>query len=731
MTTILITRPQEQGRKTAERLAAKGFEAIVTPALAISPVEAALPASKFDGIMLTSAQALPWLAAQREIDRALPLFAVGERTADAARASGFTDVRAASGDRVALEALVRGALQPGARLLAPVGRDHHADVPEGLRSDGYAVETPVVYAAPFTEALTDEALAALRYDVADAVLHYSPRSAAGFITLLGKAGIDPAGLRLRHICLSQAVADALPASLKAKAIIAAQPDEDSLIEAVSANFHSGGTSDGRTGPVRGRKARTRAFAIDAKAVEAMPVSQGSEQAAATNQMDSAPVLVPPPIAESKPVSVPRVASPAAVPADPMPAGAFSGRDDGPAVDTPETPRPVSAQGPAMARHENRHAESAGANPQPVPSRRRVWPVALAAGLAGGVLGGAAVLFAAPYLPAGWFPAKKEPDVAALVRAQLDARLAALPAKSDVEAAQKAVAAEAHQRAQAIAGVQSALADLSRRVADAAQLARNAPDQVAAAQRALGELTKRVDLLDGVAKVPYDIVGLSKRVDDIAARKPEAPPDLAPLDKQLAAALASIADLRGQIEALAAKPPPDTGRPVRLHALATGIASALQRGAPYKTELDAAAAAGAAPAVIQPLSAFAAQGAPTGPALAKRFEPVATAILAALAPPPPADPGFMERFRLMVTGMVRVRPVGSNGGDTPAGLVARIESALTRGQFAEALNAWQGLPEAGKNAGAAFGAELQARAAAEAAARSLTEETTRALARQGQ
>jgi len=67
----------------------------------------------------------------------------------------------------------------------------------------------------------------------DAVLHYSPRSAANFVALAEKAGQAAALRRLHHYCLSVAVAAPLEAA-GATTEVAATPDEMALLALLDA-----------------------------------------------------------------------------------------------------------------------------------------------------------------------------------------------------------------------------------------------------------------------------------------------------------------------------------------------------------------------------------------------------------------------------------------------------------------------------------------------------------------
>ena len=85
---VLVTRPHPDNEATARALRARGFEVLLAPMLRFEPV--ALPddpAADYAAIIVTSANALravePQLAGRRLLE--LPLFAVGEHTASAAR----------------------------------------------------------------------------------------------------------------------------------------------------------------------------------------------------------------------------------------------------------------------------------------------------------------------------------------------------------------------------------------------------------------------------------------------------------------------------------------------------------------------------------------------------------------------------------------------------------------------------------------------------------------------
>lgn len=96
---LVVVRAEPGGTKTVERAAAMGLDARHMPLFAAQPLEWTPPnPADFDALMLTSAQA-PRLAGPGLAALAgLPLFAVGDATAAAARAAGLVVTAIGPGD---------------------------------------------------------------------------------------------------------------------------------------------------------------------------------------------------------------------------------------------------------------------------------------------------------------------------------------------------------------------------------------------------------------------------------------------------------------------------------------------------------------------------------------------------------------------------------------------------------------------------------------------------------
>ena len=232
---ILITRPEPDGERTAQALRARGHEVLLAPLLTIETLAADVGVPPWAAVLMTSANAARAVAAhaqRNEIVRA-PAFTVGDRSADAARAVGFTDVTSASGDAHDLIRLVADRVTDHKTpLLYLAGADRAADVAGALTAQGFTVRTAVAYRAVAATTLPDDAAAALKADRLDAVLHFSARTAAAFLDVArGSAALDKA-LSCQHYCLSPSGASRLQAAGAGRVTTAQRPDEAALLDLV-------------------------------------------------------------------------------------------------------------------------------------------------------------------------------------------------------------------------------------------------------------------------------------------------------------------------------------------------------------------------------------------------------------------------------------------------------------------------------------------------------------------
>jgi len=235
---LLVTRPQEDGERTAAVLRARGHVVMLAPLLRIEPVAADFGSGPFAAVLTTSANAARAIAAHAGIGelQRVPLYTVGSRSAEAARAAGFTMVRAADGDAHDLVKIVaREMVGARAPLLYLAGEDRSVDLAEALGHHGLTVRTAVAYRAAAAERLSREAEQAIAAGELDGVLHYSRRSAETFLRCADAADLRRRALALTHFCLSPQVAAPLSAAGAAHVRVAPRPEEEALLSLVGAS----------------------------------------------------------------------------------------------------------------------------------------------------------------------------------------------------------------------------------------------------------------------------------------------------------------------------------------------------------------------------------------------------------------------------------------------------------------------------------------------------------------
>ena len=86
---VLGLRDSDAADETAAALGRLGHEALLAPVIDIEPTPMPLPSGPFDALLATSRHAFTQAPDARGRGKRLPVFAVGRRTAEAARAAGF------------------------------------------------------------------------------------------------------------------------------------------------------------------------------------------------------------------------------------------------------------------------------------------------------------------------------------------------------------------------------------------------------------------------------------------------------------------------------------------------------------------------------------------------------------------------------------------------------------------------------------------------------------------
>jgi len=200
------------------------------PLLEVRPLNEPLCLCGVGALAFTSPNGVAAFA-RLEGGRGLPVFAVGDGTADAALAAGFATVTSAAGDVHDLIALIIARRQDfSGRLLRPGAREPAGDLDSALAACGIEATSCVVYETVATalHANSSEVRKLVSGQLAAVMIH-SPRAGRRLASMLD--GMTPVPARI--VCISAAAARPLVAA-GCTTVIAAHPSEAAMLAALGA-----------------------------------------------------------------------------------------------------------------------------------------------------------------------------------------------------------------------------------------------------------------------------------------------------------------------------------------------------------------------------------------------------------------------------------------------------------------------------------------------------------------
>lgn len=208
MTRTLVLRPQPGADATVAKARKLGLDAVAVPLFEVEAVAWDAPVvASFDGLLLTSANAVRMAGEGLKSLRGLKVYAVGEATAEAARETGF-DI-AATGD-AGVDRLL-GSIEPDLRLLHLCTADRREPVDTKQEIVPVAVYRSISVEAPDLSAAKDSI----------ALIH-SPRAGRRFAQLMSDRSTTTIA------AISEAAADAIGSGWRTVET-ADQPSDDALL----------------------------------------------------------------------------------------------------------------------------------------------------------------------------------------------------------------------------------------------------------------------------------------------------------------------------------------------------------------------------------------------------------------------------------------------------------------------------------------------------------------------
>ncbi|QDZ01755.2 uroporphyrinogen-III synthase [Nitratireductor mangrovi] len=230
MARVLVTRPEPGATATARRLREEGHEPLLLPLSETRPLEGAFPDP--DGIGAVAATSVNALrhASERDLSPFLAktFFAVGEKTAQAAREAGFREVIVGQGDGAALARLVADTPVAAGKLLYLCGSVRHGAFEDGLAGQGIPVLPVETYAITYRSPSASELARVAGAGPPDFALVYSARGAEALRAIVEHRENTALFRGTAFLCLSKAVADRL-ASGHRPVLVSPEPSEEALL----------------------------------------------------------------------------------------------------------------------------------------------------------------------------------------------------------------------------------------------------------------------------------------------------------------------------------------------------------------------------------------------------------------------------------------------------------------------------------------------------------------------
>ncbi len=658
---VLVTRPEADAGSLIEALRQRGATVLAQPMLRIDLKDTDAPDLEgVQALLFTSANGVRAFA-RAAAGRALPVFAVGDATAAAARDAGFADVASAGGAVGDLAALVVARSEPSAgAMLHVAGSAVAGDLAGLLESEGFTVRRAVLYSATPAVALDPAVRDALAAGDLDAVLFFSPRSAATFANVARAAGLAEACARVQMLALSRAVVEAADAITWGGVTVAAEPTQTALLAAFDAT------------PFGERMTQNE----DAEATTVVEQAQpaGSLEAGADAVIDAFGGIRPMAAKLEVPVTTVqgwknRGRIPGNRHAAVRAAAARHGVDLA-AVSAAPAEAPAGETGDRPATPEARGTgEAVVEKAAPAAARKSSGAGIAWLALCLSILAVAGTV-TAPY----WSHVVPLPGLPAALQSgagDLDARLAPI----------EAAAGKLDSVAARLADLDRRLATLSGTVAKGGGAAD--PGVVAVLRRDMQRTgVEMEDLSSRLGTAEARTQATARRVQEAVAG----------LQGGAAALSETVDGLGKRIAALEARPLISGERLAALAVSLGQLEAQLGMGAPYGAALGRlrGLAEPDKPLIeaLAPLAADAARGIPTLVALARRFDEIAPKLTA--KPKNSSDPGLIASIRDKALSLVNMRKISGDDATSP---VTRAERAVRRGDLASAVAALDGADDA--------------------------------------
>ena len=234
---FLITRPEKAAVTDAQILRDFGYQVFIEPMLSLEELDADFEdVQSFQALIFTSANAIDVFCRRCDV-RDLPVYVVGENSADAARGWGFEDVQCGAGTAEDLCRIIAQSIEdPALPLLYLCAEIQSYDVADDLEECGLDIEERIVYRSHQADSFSQDCIKKLKNKEIDGVLLYSKRTAQAFSDCVERAQLRGVLKSLKVLCISESVLKCVQNYQWGDTYIADTPDGLGMLDLMQRHF---------------------------------------------------------------------------------------------------------------------------------------------------------------------------------------------------------------------------------------------------------------------------------------------------------------------------------------------------------------------------------------------------------------------------------------------------------------------------------------------------------------
>lgn len=205
MKNILLTRPKQQSQDLAAFLENAGFATFIEPLFSVKKnLPAKKPTREITAIIITSANACDAVI-NFELEKNLPVFSVGKKTAEKLIAAGFYNIVTAENSAESLKELIIKKADKAGEILYFHGSEITLDFKKALEPFNFSVQKILAYETFASENFSAEFLEISQQKTFDQVLLFSQNSAKIFFKLAARHNLLEYFATSQILCLSEKI----------------------------------------------------------------------------------------------------------------------------------------------------------------------------------------------------------------------------------------------------------------------------------------------------------------------------------------------------------------------------------------------------------------------------------------------------------------------------------------------------------------------------------------------